>query len=83
MRQYRIWCPDQGDTEFSGRLVQANYPEAAVERWAHLEDHESAEYTIVGGSDATVLVHDIEAGTQSTWIVRGESVPSYYARRKC
>ena len=81
MRSYRIWCPDQGETKEAGRLIKANYIEEAVERWAHLEDHESAEYMIVGGSDATVLVFDIEAGTQSTWVVKGESIPSYHARQ--
>ena len=82
MRKYRIWQPDQGNTEACGRLVEAYCIEEAVERWAYLDDRESAEYNIVGGSDATVMVRDIEADALSTWTVRGESIPSYHARRK-
>jgi hypothetical protein len=62
--------------------VQAYYAEEAAERWASIDDNESAEYSIAGGHSVDVVVFDIEAGTRSTWTVTGESVPAYRAREK-
>lgn len=61
--------------------VCAYNAEEAVERWARWDDANSADYHIVGGQPAKVMARDLSTGTATEWIVSGESVPHYSARK--
>lgn len=83
MRRYLVWQPDHGQEEEDAKKISAYDPECAVREWAELDDRNSAEYHIAGGTTATVLVRDLDAPKALLeYTVSGESVPSYYARLK-
>jgi hypothetical protein len=75
-----VWQPDDGATEDDARKIHARTPAEAAERWAEWDDYNSAEYSIVGGSDATVCVRRADGGEALLFVVSGESVPSYSAK---
>jgi hypothetical protein len=76
-----VWCPERGQDREDGRSVDAHSAAAAAERWAEQDDARSADYMIVRGNDATVLVAaDCEGSTEHKFIVSGESRPEYRAR---
>jgi len=58
--------------------VHAVDAELAAERWAEDDDCDSAEYGILRGDDAEVVVTAAD-GTKTRWKVMGESEPTYYA----
>lgn len=78
---YRVWCPDRGSTKEDGMRVAAFSPESAALKWAERDDADSADYLIVRGNDATVLVaEDREDAPEHRFVVSGESRPVYSAR---
>ena len=78
---YRVWCPDRGATKDDGRRVVAREPESAATAWAEWDDAHSADYSIVAGNDATVLVaEDRDGAPEHRFTVSGESCPVYRAR---
>jgi len=78
---YRVWCPERGAIKEDGRRIVAHCPGYAVERWAEWDDAASADYTIVGGSPAVVLVaEDRDGATEHEYTVSGETVAQYRAR---
>ena len=80
-RRFVIWRPENGQDEDDGEVVCAYDAEEAVERWAQLDDVNSADYHIVGGQPATVMARDPSTGAATEWIVSGEPVPHYSARK--
>lgn len=80
MEKFTVWCPEHGSSFEDGRQFEAVDAEMAAEEWAAWEDAWSAEYTIVGGGEKTVIVRG-EDGQEQTFTVTGESVPQYRARR--
>lgn len=78
MSLFQVWCPDYGSGPDDARTFNAVDLADAVQQWALCQDTEGADYLIVGGQDATVVVSDGE--TERTFIVSGESVPYYRAR---
>jgi predicted amidohydrolase YtcJ len=78
---YRVWCLDDCESEADARNVRAFAGEEAAEKWAYVNDYESADYRIVGGGDATVMVRDVESGVLTAYRVTGESQAVYYARK--
>lgn len=78
MRLFQVWCPHHGSGPDEARTFNAVDSADAAQQWALCEDTESADYLIVGGQDATVIVSD--GKTERTFIVSGESVPYYRAR---
>lgn len=80
MSKFKIWQPENGDTESDARVIEAPDEQSAVERWAEHDDRRSAEYTIVGGQDAVVKVAG-ESGRWSEWRVRGQQTAVYSASR--
>ena len=76
---YLVWCDSDGETEADAVEVRATDAEDAAESMAETQDADSAEYSIVGGQDATFTVK-APGGTVTRWTVSGESVPSYSAR---
>ena len=81
MKQYLVWCPDLGSDADDGFSIMAHDPENAACIWARREDSNSADYWIIGGQDANVIVRDLQ-GVEHALIVSSESVPSYRARSK-
>jgi len=76
-----VWCPEDGETIDDSRKVRATDAGEAVEKWAELDDEESAAYRIVGGQEARVCVvpADDKARAPQRFAVSGEAVPQYYA----
>lgn len=78
--KYLVWRPDAGETEDDADTFSARSHCDAAERWAEKDDRNSADYTIVGGSSAEVLVR-LEGEEVSRWVsVSGETVASYHGR---
>jgi hypothetical protein len=83
---FLVWCPDQGGTEADAEKIRAWDTAEAAEKWAEWSDRNSADYTIVRGSDATVFVKTLGVdfrggdGEIAKLAVSGEAVPSYTAR---
>jgi hypothetical protein len=50
-----VWCLDYGEDVYNVCPSYGWTPEAAVEKWAEADDA-GGDYTIVGGSEATVCV---------------------------
>lgn len=63
-------------------LIAATCAEAAAVKWAERDDADSADYLIVRGNDATVLVaEDRDGAPEQRFTVSGESCPVYRARQ--
>ena len=77
--KYQVWCPDNGDTESDSRTFEAFDAELAAAYWAHWHDDYTADYTIVGGTDATVCVRD-EEGAILQFTVSGRTERAYSSR---
>lgn len=77
--EHLVWCPLQGETEEDAITIRARDAEQAAEAWAERSDRESADYTIVRGSEARICVRTVLSGELRRFIVRGESVPKYDA----
>jgi hypothetical protein len=74
-----VFNPDHHEDWEEASRIHANSPQAAAEKWAEQDDCESAEYSIVAGTDAAVQVRRLdEPDTDPVWwVVSGESVPEY------
>jgi hypothetical protein len=76
-----VWRPDHGQSKEDGRTVVAHSAEDAAIKWAGQADAESADYLIVRGNDAHVLVaRGYEGAPEFRITVSGESCPVYRAR---
>jgi hypothetical protein len=63
-------------------MVVSHSAEAAARTWAERDDADSADYSIVRGNEATVLVaEDREGAKEECFVVSGESCPVYRARQ--
>ncbi len=85
-QRYAVHCTDLGQECYEdGKVFGAvDYADAASQ-WARYEDCNSADYWIVGGQHAHVVVTPVDAdykknGEPKKMIVTGESVPCYSAR---
>jgi hypothetical protein len=80
MTRYVVWRPDYDQTREDGRVIEAVGPNYAAEEWALRYDCESADYLIVSGNSAEVLVAEVGSSLPPfRYSVSGESVPSYRA----
>ncbi len=79
MSKFTVWCPERDQDFEDGRSFDAYDAEVAAEKWAEYDDAYSAEYSIVGGREVTVMVRN-EAGQDSSFVVSGEAEPVYFAR---
>jgi hypothetical protein len=78
---WHVWCPERGQEKGDNRMVVAPYAEAAARTWAERDDADSADYSIVRGNDATVVVvEDRDGAPEHRFTVSGESCPVYRAR---
>lgn len=80
MEKYLVWCPNQGSGLVDGVEIKALDPNDAACIWAQREDSESADYWIVGGSGATIVVRDLACDKEITLLVTGEATIHYTAR---
>lgn len=78
MSKFTVWCPEHGSEFEDGRSFDAYSAAHAAKTWGKYEDAYSAEYSIVGGCEVTVMVRD-EDGHDSSFVVSGEAEPVYYA----
>ena len=79
---FRVWSTERGQTKEDGLRIVAYDAEMAAVRWAEWDDASSADYTIVGGTPAEVVVaEDRDEAPEHRFIVSGESVPQYRARK--
>jgi hypothetical protein len=80
MSTWLVWCPDLGETEAAdSREIEANSPMAAAEELAREMDS-WGDYDIVRGTDAIVFVR-LTSDEVAKYVVSGESVPLYIAKR--
>ena len=80
MGTYIVWCPGYGQEQSDGKRFAEGGPREAASEWAQWHDQHSAEYGIASGRDTEVCVYDERTGAVTTWAVRGEAVPTYWAR---
>ena len=80
MTKYLVWCPELGAAAEDGRDVTAHDFADAACIWARGEDGQSADYWIVGGDGATVMVRSPD-GTEQSLRVTGEQDIHYRAWR--
>lgn len=78
---YKVWCEEHGQDVDNACEVKARDPREAAERWARDADAHSADYTIIGGTPATVKVKlvSIDDAPVAEFIVFGETVAHYSA----
>lgn len=80
---WHVWCPERGQEKGDNRMVVSHSAEAAARAWAERDDAESADYSIVGGNEATVMVaEDRDGAPEQCFVVSGESCPVYRARER-
>jgi hypothetical protein len=75
-----VWEADSHGEDEDGSKVYALDAELAAEKWADEQDC-YGDYTIIGGSEATVRVTPAEGGEPLWFVVSGEYVPEYSARK--
>lgn len=80
MNQYRIWCPQVGQTENTGKTIVAFDQQSAVEMWGDWFDIESELYPLVMGEALVVQVNHLQWEQPESWIVVGENRSFYMAR---
>lgn len=77
LKKYRVWWPEQGQTQDDSRAFEAFDHEQAAAMWADWYDVYSADYLIVGGAEATVqVIRDDETAPRSV-LVTGEPSRTY------
>lgn len=81
MTKYLVWRPENGQEPEDGTVLDSHDANSAVCKWAERYDADGADYLIVRGVEATVIVRAVnKPAKQYEMIVSGESVPSYRAR---
>jgi hypothetical protein len=75
-----VFTEDRHEDWDEADRVYATDAQEAAEKWAEQDDCDSAEYSIVAGTDAAVQVRRLdEPDTDPVWwVVSGESVPQYH-----
>lgn len=79
MKTFFVWCPEQGSERDDACEIEAHDAESAAEKWAEEDDADSAEYMIFRGSEKPTVCVAEGDGPEQRFIVRGESLPCYYA----
>ena len=79
-KPFQIKRTDKGYEGEEPETVYAIDPEYAAEKWAEEYDREG-DYLILNGRDMTLHVTEPD-GTEHTYEITGESVPTYHARER-
>lgn len=78
VKTFLVWCLDHESTRDDAKRIKAAHHADAASLWAEWEDAHSADYWIVGGQTATVMVAEDVAGSEAIkYTVTGQSVPVY------
>lgn len=78
--RYEVWCPGLGCCPDEAGVFDTVDAAAAAEAWAAWEDGHSADFWIVGGTDAQVRVRQVDSDRIHDFVVSGELVRRYRAR---
>ena len=78
--KYDVWCPDIGSGPEDATVFEAHAEYAAAEAWADREDAQSADYWIVGGTDANVCVRQHGKEEICEFVVSGRQERAYSAK---
>lgn len=78
--KYDVWCPDLGSGPEDAKIFEAHAEYAAAEAWADREDAQSADYWIVGGTDARVCVRQHGKEDVFEFVVSGRQERAYSAK---
>jgi hypothetical protein len=76
---FRVCPAEDADAIDDYQAFHAASPQEAAEKWAQVTDS-YGDYGIVRGCDAIVVVCALD-GTVTRWIVQGETIPQYTARK--
>lgn len=80
-QDFRVWCPELGDTEEEADRIEAASAEDAAERWAINWDDSDTRKDIAGeGKSYEVSVRGPD-GALTRWEVQGEYTASYWAEQ--
>lgn len=74
---YKVWWPEQGQTQDDARVFEGFDHEGAASAWAYWYDHYSADYLIVGGATPEVQVLREGEAQPRTVLVMGETTRVY------
>ena len=81
MTRYVVWRPENGQVPADGTVFDAYDANTAACKWAERYDADGADYLIVRGVEAIVIVRAVNKHAEHyEMIVSGESVPRYRAR---
>lgn len=79
--KYKVWWPEQGQTDEDARIFEGFDHEHAAAEWAEWYDHHSCDYSIVGGQEAVVQVLcENEVGPREV-LVTGQLSRTYSGHR--
>lgn len=76
-KKYKVWWPDRNQKREHANYFDATDHEHAAELWADWYDGYSADYCIVNGESADVLVASDDEGTPTAVSVTGAAVREY------
>lgn len=77
--RWEVWSAEYDEDDPHKRSIYAHDAEAAAEKWGELDDRDSAEYSIVNGTEAKCWVQQVGSDEVVKWAVSGEYDPMYYA----
>lgn len=77
IQKYKVWWPEQGQTQDDAREFESFDHEGAASEWAHWYDGYSTDYTIVGGAEAIVQVMRVDETAPRSVLVTGQAERSY------
>lgn len=80
MTRYVVWCPDRNQTREDGEIINVRSPSAACEKWAELDDLDSAGFPTANGNAVELMVAELGSSLAPfKYSVVCEAVPSYHA----
>lgn len=83
MQQFHVWRPEMGQVREDGRVIQADSPAEAAQKWAAWQDTFQADYAIAGErAHPEVCVQAEGSDTVLQFFVSGFMSPTYLAAPK-
>ena len=78
--KYKVWCPEDGQTENDARTFKSFDHEGAAEAWAYWYDEYGADFSIIRGETPTVQVLREDETAPRSVLVTGETIRTYSGR---
>ena len=79
--KYKVWWPEQGQTEDDARIFEGYDHEYAAAAWADWYDNHSTDFAIVAGQEAVVQVLCENEVAPRSVLVTGQVSRTYSGRR--